>query len=206
MEGFWKILSNLTIYFSLFYPLLYIKGFSKYNKAFKIFTIYLVCIGIIQISSQIAISIFKGSNLYLSHFYFISQFILLSFFYFQLLKYRWIFMITGLILGIVIFQFINDPGIFYRYNPLGMTITQGILVVYSLLYFYKSLSGKSEFLIVNVGVFFYMLSSALIFASGNLVFDANISESFTEVLIRSNLILFLVFQILIITEWWKNYS
>lgn len=205
MEGFWKILSNITVYFSLFYPLLYLKGFAKFTKPFKIFTIYLVCIGLIQISTQIA-TVLMGNNLFLSHFYFISQFILLSFFYFLLLKYKWIHIITVLVLGLVVFQFIYDPGIFYRYNPIGMTLTQGILVFYSLLYFYRSLSGKGEFLIVNVGVFFYMLSSALIFASGNLVFDVNISQSIVSTLIDVNLILFFVFQILIITEWWKNYS
>jgi hypothetical protein len=86
-----------------------------------------------------------------------------------------------------------------------MIITHAILVLYALLYFYKSLSGKGEFLIVNVGVFFYLLSSTLIFASGNLVFNLNVSKSVVDILIQVNVDLYLVFQILIFIEWYRNY-
>mgnify|MGYP000709254159 CR=1 FL=1 len=59
--------------------------FSNQGKAYKIFTIYIAVIGIIQIASRI-LSSFGMGNLFLSHFYFIAQFIILSFFYLELLK------------------------------------------------------------------------------------------------------------------------
>ncbi|WP_443633718.1 hypothetical protein ABXT64_02015 [Candidatus Marifrigoribacter sp. Uisw_064] len=86
-----------------------------------------------------------------------------------------------------------------------MAITQTFIVIYSLLYFYKSLSGKNEFILVNIGLFFYLLSSTLIFASGNLVFDLSIREQVSRLLNIINAVLYLVFQLLIFVEWWRNH-
>ena len=106
----------------------------------------------------------------------------------------------------LIFQFVYDPGIFLVYNPLGMTITQTILVIYAILYLYKTLQGKSEFIITNIGLLVYLLSSTLIFASGNLVLNLEIPEKTKFLLINVNRILVVVFQVLLLIEWWQNYS
>ncbi len=206
MDGFLDLIRDITIYFSIFYPLLYIKSFVSNNKAFKIFTIYLVVIAIIQFSLVLIVKMKLGSNIFLSHFYFTTQFVLLSLFYAELLKFKWIIIVMTLVLIGVAYQFIDDPSLFYRYNPSGFTVTQLLIVIYALLYFYKSLSKKNEFLIVNIGIFFYLLSSALIFASGNLIFDVSISESVSATLGDINIVLYLAFQFLIFVEWWKNYS
>ena len=103
------------------------------------------------------------------------------------------------------YQFINDGTIFYRYNPLGMTITQTLLVVYAILYLYKTLQGKFEFVIANVGLLVYLISSTLIFASGNLVLDLDIPEETRFKLVNLNRLLSLVFLFLLFVEWWRNY-
>lgn len=190
----------------MFYPILYLKNFMGNNKAFKLFTVYLVIIGIIQFSLVLIVKTQLGSNIFLSHFYFILQFVLLSFFYAELLKYKWIYGIIVLVLISVIYQFTVDPELFFRYNAIGFVVTQLIIVTYSLLYFYKSLSEKNEFIIINIGVFIYLLSSSIIFALGNLVFDINIPESISAKLGDINIVLYFVFQILIFIEWWKNFS
>ena len=59
--------------------------FSNQGKAYRIFTVYIAVIGVIQIASRVLSSLGMG-NLFLSHFYFIAQFIILSFFYLELLK------------------------------------------------------------------------------------------------------------------------
>lgn len=199
-------LRGITVYLAMIYPLLYIIGFTKNSKAYKIFTIYLVIIGLVQLSMQVHGNIFKGeSNLFFFIYYFVLQFIALSFFYKELLEYKWLHIVTGIVLSIIGYQYFLDPSMYFRYNPIGSSLTQIIIVIYSLLYFYKSLSGKREFLIVNVGMFFYMLSSLLIFASGNLVFNDNIPGYIPKLLTNVNIVLYFIFQILIVVEWYRNY-
>ncbi len=84
-----------------------------------------------------------------------------------------------------------------------MAITHAMIVLYAVSHFYKSLNSKGQFVIVNVGIFLYLLSSALIFSAGNLVF--NFSEEMNFILINTNRVLYLVFQILIFAEWYRNY-
>jgi hypothetical protein len=206
-EGVWKIISDFVLYFSFFYPILYIKGFVINNRAFKIFTIYLVSIAIIQFSQTYVVKVLRyDSNIFLSHYYLIVQFLLLSLFYKELLRHKWIYTVTLLVLLFVAYQLVSTPSMIDHYNPIGITITQIILVGYSIMYFYKSLSGHRQFLIVNIGIFFYLLASTLIFASGNLVFNLNFSKEVSNTLGKANDLLYLVFQILILAEWWKNYS
>lgn len=200
------IVGDITFYLSLIYPLLYLRGFVVNNKAFKIFTIYLLSIGLIQLFARLVIKVWEfESNLFLSHFYYVIQFILLSLFYFQLLRSKWIYYIGGIVLLVLSYQYIDDPQLYFRYNAIGMFLTHILLVGYALIYMYRSLDGKKAFTIVNIGVFIYLLSSSLIFASGNLVFEIDIPESFTGLLVDINTFLFLVFQILIIIEWYRNY-
>ncbi len=207
MDSYLKILSEITVYFSLFYPILYLKSFVSQNKAFKIFTLYLVLLGVIQLTMRMSTKVWElDSNLFLSHYYFIGQFILLSLFYVQLLKFRWIYGILAIVLLFLGYQYISNPELYHMYNPLGFFITHTIIVIYALLYMYRSLSGKKEFTLANIGIFMYLLSTALIFGSGNLIFNLEVPESFSQLLVDINKVLFLAFQILIFVEWWKNYS
>jgi len=187
---------NLTLFF---------KSFARNNKAFKFFNIYLLLIAIVQILTIYIGQILHKPNLFLSHFYFIFQFIFLSLFYFELLQLKLVKTFLFAVMALLVFQYFEHPELFFKYNALGMSLTQMILVFYSILYFYKSLSGKGEFVIVNIGIFFYLLSSTLIFASGNLVLNLDISEATQFTLINVNRILILVFQILIFIEWYRNY-
>lgn len=199
-------LRSVTVLLSVLYPLLYLTGFTRNSKAFKYFTIYLLIIGFIQISMRSYKLVTMGeSNLFFFIYYFVLQFTVLSLFYKQLLGYKWINIITVLTLLIVGYQYFTVPELYFKYNPIGSSITQLILVIYSMLYFYKSLSGKREFLVINVGLFFYLLSSLLIFAAGNLVLNDSIPNYIPKLLSNSNLVLFFIFQVLIIVEWFRNY-
>ncbi len=200
-----KYIVNFTIYFSLFIALLYFIRFSNKSKAYRVFTIYLILISIIQLTSEYLFILKTGHTIFLFHYYFIGQYILLSIFYFILLKYKWILWILCLVLGVLLFQYTNNSSLYNRYNVIGAVITQMVLVIYSLIYMYKSIYAKGEFVLVNIGVFVYLLSSTLLFASGNLVFDFGFPESVSRMLNDLNAILYLLFQILIFMEWYRNY-
>ena len=65
--------------------LIIVLGFSNQGKAYTIFTWYLGMIFMYSNGIEILIEL-NIMNLFLSHFYFIGQFVLLSFFYLTILK------------------------------------------------------------------------------------------------------------------------
>ena len=206
MEGdyfFWfSILTNLFLIINSF---IYFKSFTKFGKAFQIFSIYLVLMCVIQLLAIFYGKYLHKSNLFLSHFYFILQFVILSFFYYFLFKKKIVLLLMIPVFFFLGYQYFLDHSIVFKYNTIGIALTQLILIIYSILYLYRSLNGEAEFLIVNIGLFLYLISSTLIFASGNLVFNEKISEALNFLLVNLKRILYFVFQILIFIEWRKNY-
>ncbi len=208
MEDLFDYLSSFAIVFCVINTLLYMFRFRGNNRAFKIFTVYLVVIAVIQLNASFLKYLVPiNNNLFLFHFYYILQFIFLTLFYEELLKKKWMYAVLLIVLGIITFQFIQAPTMFFRYNPLGVTITQGCIVIYSIIYLYKYLHNTNEYLVINIGLFFYLLSSILIFASGNLVFNMEIITRYGyQLLLNVNNVLYLGLQFLIFVAWWKNYS
>lgn len=186
--------------------IIYAKALRFKSKAFKIFTIFLVSTLLIQIILALLSRVFHKPNLFLSHIFLIVQFTFLSLFYEKLLKNRLIIYILFGGLIFLIIQYLNNLELLKVYNALGITITQTTIVIYSIIYFYKSLNKKApEFLIVNIGLLIYLISSTLIFASGNLAFNIKIPMNTYKLLFKANGILYIIFQILIFIEWRKNY-
>lgn len=196
---------NFTLYFSAVLFIIYLIGFTRNSKAYRFFTAYLFLISVIQILSLVIIKTTDLSNLFLSHYYFIGQFILLSLFFYEFIKHKIIYWILGFVLIFSAYQYISNPPLYSKYNQMGMFITHAIIIVYSIMFLYKALTRKLEFTIVNVGILIYFLSSSLIFASGNLVFDLQLSSKTTTLLTDANVLLYLTFQIMILVEWLRNY-
>lgn len=179
-------------------------GFAKGSKSYKVFTAYLVFIAIIQIA-LFAYSLNNTENLFLFTYYFVGQYLFMSVFYYYLLQKRWVVLTSVIgLLGIFI-QYIYDPQSFEQYNAFGVSITQSIIVVFALAYYFQSLTGKSKFLYVNSGVLFYFLASILFFASGNLMIELDFSKQTEQYLSLINDITYFVFLILIFIEWFRNY-
>lgn len=196
---------NFTIYFSVIIALIYFIRFAKKSKAYKVFAIYLILISIIQLALEYLIKFGTDHTIFLFHYYFILQFILLSFFYYYLLKQKYILWVLFVVSVFIGYQYIEDPEIYNKYNIISVVITQTLLVVYSIMHLYNSLNKKSKFVLVSIGAFIYLLSSTLIFASGNLIFDLSIPEYVSRLLNDFNAVLYLLFQILIFIEWYRNF-
>ncbi|HAT63618.1 MAG TPA: hypothetical protein DCS66_03315 [Flavobacteriaceae bacterium] len=207
-ENLIEFVGNLTVFLSLFLPILYLRGFTKFSKAFKYFTAYLVLIGLVQLGSKLHKVFYEGEETIFFFFYFILfQFLSLSLFYKGLLKKKFITGVTIIAILLFAIQYILDPILYFRYNTLAAVFSHIILVFYSILYLYHSLSNKkTEFVLINSAILIYLLSSSLIFASGNLIYNLNIPISVSDTLVNINRFLYLGFQIIIIIEWWKNYS
>jgi hypothetical protein len=205
-------LDNISIYFGDFLVLtsfilavLFSIGFSRNRKAYKIFTLYLVFIAILQMVMYY-FTLYKWNNIFLFHFYFVGQFIFMSLFYYELLLNKIVYVILGLGLIAIGIQYTLQPDIFYEYHTYGVSATQSIIVLYAMVHYYKSLTTTlSYFIYINTGVLLYFMTSILFFASGNLMLNLNIPKETQRYILLINLFLYFLFQILIFVEWYRNY-
>ncbi len=196
--------SNLLVLISVVLPVLYMLRVKKSGKPYKLFTIYLVFIGFIQTVMAIYAH-HKWNNLFMSHFYFIGQFILFSLFYKALLKKQWILWVLAVVLAGLAIQYALQPSIVFIFNSYGMSLTQTILVLYAFLYFYKSLGTEGSFLFINAGILFYLITSVLYFASYNLFLELQIDNQYSDSIFWLHQFLYFIFQILIFVEWYRKY-
>ncbi|EDP95986.1 hypothetical protein U8527_13845 [Kordia algicida OT-1] len=186
--------------------ILFLIVFFRNEKAYKIFTGYLFLMSIVQFFTYY---LWKEGvyNLHLAHYYLTTQFIILSLFYYTLFKnktQKWLVISVLIIIVIIlIIQSYILPELLYRFNLLEIVLTSLPIVFFSVIQFYNSLSEKRKFMYVNSGIFIYILTSTLIFCSGNIVND--ITTEFRTLLWFMNVILYLVYQLLISAEWFLNF-
>ena len=184
--------------------ILYFKSYQKNLIAFKVFSFYLFIILIIQVISSY-LQEQELDNLYLSHYYFIIQFLFLSFFYSKLIKQiTLIKVLTVIVIISIIIQFYISPEIYFTFNLFEIIICSLPIVLYSFLFLIQNIDKENkDFLYINSGIFIYILSSTLIFSSGNLM--PNLSKSVNSIIWTVNVFLYLVYQILIFVDWYKNF-
>ncbi len=180
------------------------------NKAIKYFAIYLILIFCVLLGSQLIIDIqrefnFTENNLYLSHFYFIFQFIFLSLFYSQLFTKKQIKcqkITTGLVFFILTIQYALNPSLFEKFNLLEIFITSFPLVIYSIFHLYNSLSKAGKFMYINAGVLIYLATSTLIFILGDYLI--NVDREITADVWFLNRVFYVGYLVLILIEWKKS--
>jgi hypothetical protein len=202
------LLSNIG-YLILFCNLiLFGLGFFKNARPYKIFTLYLGVSFLIQVVSSF-LSYMNVNNLFLSHFYFLEQFIILSFFYQNILgkeAFQRRIVKSGLILGLSILgiQYFNDPSLFFRFNLFEIFITSFLLIIYATFHLYNLLNEKKQFYYINTGILLYLFGSTILFIVGNLT--NVLSSKFTKIPWILNNLLYIVYQLFILIEWKKSFS
>lgn len=201
------IFINIGYLILLINLILFIKGFPNQGKAYMIFTWYIIISFIIQGSTGILYHL-KMNNLFLSHFYFIGQFVLLSFFYLTILKktiQKKIVMVS-LVLGLSVLgiQFANDTSLFFRFNLFEIVITSFLLIVFASFHFYNLLNEKKEFYYINMGILMYLSGSTILFLVGNLM--TSLSPKINKIPWILNSFLYIIYQVFILVEWKKSFS
>ncbi len=186
--------------------ILYFRSLYKNIKAPKIFALYLFLCSINQIVSLVLLELTKN-NIFLSHFYFIIQFILLSFFYRELFENRnlkrTIIIILITIITIILLQYYFDPYQFYKFNLFEILLTSLPLIMYSIIHFYNLLGKEKRFFYINSGILLYLSGSTLLFVAGNYVVSSNSILNKSIWIINS--VLFVIYQVLILIEWRKSF-
>ena len=185
---------------------LFLKSYSA-NKgvmAFIFFTVYLLLTFCILFAGFI-LALNKTNNLYLSHFYFIIQFVVLSLFYKTLFTQKqgtWITVILVSVLTILGIQYAFDLSLFFRFNILEVFLTSFPLVVYSIIHLYNILNKVGTFMYINAGILIYLSTSTLIFILGDYL------SGFQNQIIKNiwflNKVLYTGYLILIFLEWKKH--
>ncbi len=200
-------IENISYILHFINVIIFFVGFSKNQKAYKIFTIYLAIIFVGEMISKILIYN-KYENICMSHYYFILQFIFLSFFYLEILTLTFQKKIIkiGLVIVplILLIQYILQPNLIFIFNLFEVFVCSFTIVIYATFHFYNMLSEKRLFYYVNSGIFIYLFGSSIIFLSGNvLIMRAGIVGQY---LININVYLYIFYLIMFIIEWKKNYS
>ena len=199
----YNIISKTSVLVLAINIILYFKSYRKNSIAFKIFTHYLLFIFIIQLISGY-MRFKQENNLYLSHYYFIGQFIFLSLFYLFLEEkslfkngIRTILFLALVSIGI---YYLKNPQAYFSFNLFEIAITSIPLILFSFYFFIRKIdSDNHKFIYLNSGFFLYISCSTLLFSAGN------ISSSIKNIIWYSNAILYLVYQLLIVVEWYKNF-
>tara|TARA_R110002126_G_scaffold109348_3_gene246290 strand:+ start:262 stop:891 length:630 start_codon:yes stop_codon:yes gene_type:complete len=197
-------IGNILLFLNL---VLFVKCFSKEGKAFSIFTFYLALMFLIQVSSDMMTK-FRINNLYLSHFYFIGQFLVLGLFYgtiFKTQKLKKYILTMGIIgLTIILLQYIFDPSQFFKFNLFEISVTSLLVLIFAVIHLYNMLTEKKEFYYINWGIIIYLFGSTILFICGNLIVTLN--REFTKLPWILNAFLYIIYQLFITFEWYKNFS
>ena len=195
------IFGNIILALNTF---LFFKSYRKKTIAFKIIAFYLFYVLIIQLRMSY-LSSHHINNLHCTHFYFIGQFVLLSFFFILEFKSKLLsniikiyLFIASLSLGLCYFLF---PEFIDEHNKFEIVITSIPLTVYSFIFLIKRIdSDNKKFIYLNSGLFVYITCSTLIFIAGDLKSDIKI------LIWLFNASLYLIYQILVFVDWYKNFG
>jgi hypothetical protein len=176
----------------------------KNSVALKYFTFYLIINCIVTIISSIMAAKYIN-NLFLSHYYFVSQFILLSLFYRALFLPKQKKIVTFFLLSILvilIIKYILNPNLYYKFNLLEIFLTSVPIVVYSIVHLFNSLTRQGAFMFINSGILIYITISTLIFILGDLLSGYEGNSEISSIWLI-NKVLYVVYLGLILVEWYK---
>lgn len=207
LATYFKHFSDFAALFLAANALIFFFFLFKKGREFKIFTIYLLVVLIGEVTSKVMVK--NGyENLVMSHYYFVSQFLLLSFFYLELINEKIQRKIIQFLLVIIpvflAIQYYYNPELIYKFNLIEVFITSFTIIIYATFHFYNMLSSDKKFYYINSGILVYLLGSSIIFLSGNiLIIKDNPLNHFLNV-IHINLVLYFFYLFMIFIEGYKT--
>jgi hypothetical protein len=162
-----KLAYNYLFITSAVLCLLYFIGFFKYGKTYKIFTLYIVGVLIIDFVASNLWDWFKIYNIFTSHFYDLFQFVILSYFYATLLQTKKqllaVFILLIILPVFLLSRYVFNPQMFFEYSLLETYLATMPIIIYATMHLYNNLGQKTEFYYANLGILLYLFSSTFIF-------------------------------------------
>lgn len=175
----------------------------KNNKLYNALLLYLVIYFLIELTCNTLGFLQPNSNIFVSHFAFNLQYLILSMFFYKLFKTS---AMKKLIVVLFILFFIantiyysSDFSLFWQFNLFEIAFISFVTIAFTLIHLYESLGEEKKYFYFTIGVSTYMLTSCLIFLTGNieLVF---IENPYIDIWVF-NSFFFIIYQFLIYKEW-----
>ncbi|MCC3217132.1 hypothetical protein LIV57_17830 [Chryseobacterium sp. X308] len=202
MDHWIEILSLIGKGILLINLAVYCIGFSGRGKAYTFFIGYLVWILVCEIVFYVLNSQ-KINNLFFSHYYLIGQFLLLGLFFHEIVteKYQKKTARTLLIIipVVLVIQYIIYPEKYYVFNLFEIFVTSYSIIILALFHLYNILDTQKKYNYISLGLLLYLISSTVIFLSGNLYTVMN-RKLHKEIWVF-NVVMFIVYQIFILTDY-----
>jgi hypothetical protein len=173
------------------------------NKIYNVLFLYLLFYFLIELFCNIIGFLKPNSNIFVSHYAFNVQFLLLSVFFYLLFKEsilkKMVVAIFIIFISINLYLYFDDPGLYWKFNLFEIVTISFVTLVYTLIHLYNNLGEEKNYFYFTIGVSMYMLSTSIIFLLGNveLVF---MKEPYIDIWVF-NSIFFIVYQFLIFKEW-----
>ena len=199
------LVSLVGLFFLLINSICFYRTRKNKDVRYLIIMVYLILLFVEELCCNIIGFIYPGSNFFLSHYYFIFQFISLSLFFYSLLSNallkKMVLVFLVLVLMLLSVQYYNTPDLYWRFNLLEIGITSGLLIFYALIFLIQNFkSRKPDYLYFCNGLIIYLVSSLSIFLSGNtdsVIFE----EPFLLDFWFFNSLFYILYQFLIFREW-----
>jgi len=179
------------------------KKYFKTNKLYKTLVLYLTVYFLIELICNVLGFLQPNSNIFVSHFAFNIQYLILSLFFYRLLKTKSLKRMT-VALFVLFFiintlYYINDPNLFWEFNLFEIAYISFVTIGLTLVHLYQNLGEAKYYFYFTIGVSTYMLTSCLIFLTGNieLVF---LEKPYIDIWVF-NSGFFILYQMLIYKEW-----
>ena len=197
-------LSIFSLFLLLINALLFVSKVKKINNpTYKYVAIYLSVLFVVELFCNVIGYLYPAQNLYLSHFYFNAQFILLSLVFYRLFsnqKLKKMIVINYVVVTLIIIgMYVVDAESFWRFNLFEIAATSALLIIYALIHLNNTLATEKKYFYLVIGLILYLLCSSLIFLFGNyeLVF---IEDPYIDIWIF-NTVFYIIYQVLIFEEW-----
>lgn len=197
-----EILSYISKGLLLLSILIHLFHLVKKGGHYIVFSVYLLFIFILEVYFHILRNR-DISNIFLTHYYFIGQALILSVFYKKLLiskqtkKIQWL--LNLILYGVLILNIVFGNYRYTLFDHVEVIITNLTVIVNILLYLYDHIDKPKVYYISTAALLVYTISSTTVFLSGNLLLSMN-KPGYTRYIWTINIILFLLLQASILYE------
>lgn len=182
--------------------IVYSKDYVCADRSFKIFAVYLLGTAVIQFISKILVEV-DINNLFLSHFYFIGQFVALNLFFKSLLQLKAQQKIANYLLyfglAVLAIQYVLQPEAWFKFNLFEIFITAFLSIVLAAMHLFNMLTSVKKFYYCTIGILFYLFSSTVLFIVGNLT--VFLSREYQLLPWTLNASMVVIYQLFILFEW-----
>lgn len=159
-----------------------------------LYVLLVLLIGVLGIQIALAVLASYGEyNQYLSHYYVVGQFLLLSLFYFFVIKrFRKVVFFCVIVFIVFLLYQINSMSFNYEvFNTPIYLVSSCMLLTYTMAYFIEYIKEKYLLDLMNIGLFLYFGGSSIIFFTMNHWKDFG---EWNDTIWMLNAIMFILFQ------------